>query len=94
MTTLPVDEALPRLRAALAERRAAVLTAPPEASRKVSSEDAMVAGSLRSTWRKPATLVGAPRSNSMEVLVPLAFDEYSVWDLPSRMLPASWCPPG
>ena len=47
----------------------------------------MVAGSLRSTWRKAATLVGAPKSNSMKVLVPLAFEEYSVWDLPSMMLP-------
>ena len=33
MDSLPVDEALPRLKAALAERTAAVLVAPPGAGK-------------------------------------------------------------
>ena len=45
MDTLPVDEALPRLQAALEARNAAVLVAPPGAGK---------------TTRVPLALLGAP----------------------------------
>ena len=54
MDSLPVDEALPRVKAALAERNAAVLVAPPGAGK---------------TTRVPLVLIGEPWAAGKKILV-------------------------
>src|SRR5260370_19649091 len=53
-TSLPVDEALPRLKAALVERNAAVLVAPPGAGK---------------TTRVPLTLLDAPWLKGKKIIM-------------------------
>src|SRR5580658_1359631 len=59
-------------------------TSRPASSKKVSSDPAIVPV-RRSMWRKPATVVGAPKSNSMKVSVPLESEAYSLRGFPFIM---------